>query len=176
MMPLARDSFENYASARRHNPEAAVWAHLQFANVEESRGAIALAKHLARGGTAVATIDGNTGIDGVRGDERRATVGLLGCRARVKDGMIRMAARFGSPILPIIAPAIDGGRTCVASPLIDPGRPLTGPDADRFVQDALQECYDALGRALLVFPGEWSGGDLFHQWRIPEEVPGRDVQ
>jgi len=175
VLPLARDSFNDYETARLLNPSAALWTCLKYADVEEGRGAIALAKSLARGGAVVATIDGNTGMDGPRGDDRRATVRVLGCAARVKDGLVRMAARFGSPVLPVMAHTDDGRRTCETSPAMDPGGPLSGGDADRFVQETLQRAYALLGREVAGLPGEWCGGDLFHRWRIPEAAPGRGV-
>jgi lauroyl/myristoyl acyltransferase len=174
-IPLATDSFNDYESARLRNPDAALWAGLKYVNVEESRGSLSLARRLAKGEAVVSTIDGNTGMDGPRGDDRRATVRLLGCTARVKDGLIRMAARFGAPVLPMVAHTVDGRPTCTTSPVMDPGGPLSGDGADAFVQDTLQESYACLGRELVAFPGQWSGGDLFHRWRIPDPAPRGDV-
>lgn len=167
-LPLARDSYNDYESARHANPDAALWANMKYANVEERAGSLMIARALAKGGMIFSTIDGNTGLDGPRGDDRRATVRILGRTAKVKDGLIRMAARFGSPVLPVIAHTIDGRPTCVTGPVLDPEGPLSGEPADRFVQHALQEAYDTLGRDLYDFAGEWCGGDLFHQWRVPE--------
>lgn len=175
-MPLACDSFNDYETARIANPDAVMWTCFKYVNVEERGGSIALARTLAKGGCIFATIDGNTGIDGPRGDDRRAMVQILGSTARVKDGLIRMAARFGSPILPMIAHTVDGEKVCQIASIIDPGRPLSGGEAERFVAAAVQEAYSCLAQDLLSFAGEWCGGDLFHQWRVPSVSTSRQIE
>lgn len=174
-IPLARDSYANYDSGRQRHPESALWAQLKYHNVEEARGSVALAKVLGRGGLVASTIDGNTGIDGPRGDDRRVTVNMLGCTARVKDGLVRMAARFGAAVLPIFARDVDGQKTCMALPVIDPGRPLAGSAADPFVHEVLETTYAALGQEIDGFADQWCGGDLFHQWRVPDVAAARDA-
>lgn len=174
-VPLARDSWNDYEASRQQNPGAALWNGFRYHNVEESRGAIGLAKALAGRGVVISTIDGNTGIDGPRGNDRRVTVHMLGSTARVKDGLIRMAARFGALVLPIMARGIDGRPSCQVLPVLDPGRPLAGSDADAFVHDVLQTTYGALGREIEAAPDQWCGGDLFHQWRIPDDAAARDA-
>ncbi|MGH8081206.1 MAG: hypothetical protein ACREP7_11570 [Lysobacter sp.] len=167
-MPLARDSFNDYRSAQLANPDAAMWEHFKYANVEDRGGTLALARTLAKGGCIFATIDGNTGIDGPRGDDRRASVRMLDSNARVKDGLLGLAARFGSPVLPIIAHTVEGRRVCSVAPVLDPGGPLAGEDAANFVAEATQRSYSFLADDLLSHADEWCGGDLFHQWRVPD--------
>jgi hypothetical protein len=174
-MPLARDSFANYESARAANPTAAVWERLRFVNVEDSGGPLALAKTLARRGCLMATVDGNTGLDGVRGDQQRMTVRILDSEARVKTGLFAMAARFGAPILAGIAHTSGGKRLCRTTPLIDPGAALAGEEAEHFVEAAAQSVYSFFGEALREHADEWCGGDLFHQWRVPSSLPRRDI-
>lgn len=175
-MPLARDSFNDYETARIANPGAALWECFKFVNVEDRGGSLALARTLAKGGCVFSTIDGNTGLDGPRGGERRATVRILGSTGRVKDGLIGMAARFGSPILPMIAHTVNGERVCGMAPIIDPGRPLSGEESERFVESAVQDAYSFLGQDLLSFAGEWCGGDLFHHWRVPSAPTSRQIE
>ena len=175
-IPLAADSFGNYKTARDANPDAALWHHLDFTNVEDRRGALTLARLIAKGGCVFAAIDGNTGIDGPRGEHRRGSIHVLGTEVRVKDGLVRMAARFGAPILPMFAHTIDGERICHTAPLIDPGEPLHGEDADAFVESATSEIYARFGENLLAHAGEWSGGDLFHQWRVPGAPASRAIE
>lgn len=174
-LPLARDSFANYDTARAANPDAAVWKGLRVVNVEDHGGAIALAKTLAAGGLVASTIDGNTGLDGTRGDQRRTIVRILDSTARVKTGVLAMAARFGSPILVMIAQTRGGKRLCRTAPIIDPGRPLRGDEGDAFAEAAAQSAYSFFGDALREQAGEWSGGDHFHQWRMPVTLPPRDI-
>lgn len=175
-IPLAADSFGNYKTARDANPDAALWSHLDFTNVEDRRGALTLARLMAKGGCVIAAIDGNTGTDGPRGEHRRGSVHVLGTEVRVKDGLVRMAARFGAPILPVFAHTIDGERTCHTAPLIDPGEPLQGEDAEAFVESATREIYARFGENLLSHADEWSGGDLFHQWRVPGAAASRGIE
>lgn len=167
-MPLAHDAFINYETARKVSPDAAVWTCMHVVDVEQGRGSLTLARTLAKGGCVGAVIDGNTGLDGPRGDDCLTTVKILNCKARVKNGLIKMAARFGSPILPLFAHTINGNKTCHTAPLIDPFQPLRGAEADHFVETAIGEIYALFGENLLAFADEWSGGDLFHQWRVPE--------
>lgn len=167
-LPLARDAFNDYRSAQQANPHAALWPGFRYVNVEERGGALALARTLAKRGCVFALIDGNTGIDGPRGEDRRATVRMLDSTVRVKDGLIALAARFGSPVLPIIAHEVDGQRVCSVAPAIDPGGPLDGEDAQGFVAAATQHAYAFLAEDLLSFAGQWCGGELFHQWRRPD--------
>jgi hypothetical protein len=174
-MPLARDSFGNYESARAANPGAALWERLRFVNVEDPGGPLALAKTLARRGCLMATVDGNTGLDGVRGDQQRMIVRILDSEARVKAGLFAMAARFGAPILAGIAYTAGGKRLCRTTPVIDPGGPLAGEEAGRFVEAAVQSVYSFFGEALQDHADEWCGGDLFHQWRVPSSLPQRDI-
>lgn len=174
-MPLARDSLADYESARALNPEAAVWERLRIVNAEDARGPLALAKTLARRGCLMATVDGNTGLDGVRGDQQRMTVRILECEARVKTGLFAMAARFGAPILAGIAHTSEGRRLCRTTSLIDPGGPLTGEAADRFVEASARQVYSFFGESLKDHADEWCGGALFHQWKVPAGLPQRDI-
>lgn len=173
-VPLARDSHHDYQSARTANSKAALWKSLRIVNAEQPTGAIALAKTLAGGGCVMSTIDGNTGLDGPRGGQRRATVRILGTTARVKTGLFDMAARFGAPILVIIAHTANGRRSCRTAPVIDPGEALRGDAGARFVENAIQNAYAFFGEALRDHADEWCGGDLFHQWRLPVDPPRRD--
>lgn len=176
MLPLARDAYGNYESARLGNPDAAFWRTFRHVCVEENGGTLALARALARGSCVFSTIDGNTGMDGPRGGDRRSLVRMLDTEARVKNGLIAMAARFGAPVLPIIAATADGERSCRVLPPIDPGAALAGEAAEQFVERTVRELYAWLGESLLDFAGEWCGGDLFHQWRVPRAAPEQSAE
>lgn len=178
-LALANDAFCDYAKTRNHSPDAAVWQYMTCVNVEEAGGSLTLARTLSKGGAVFAVLDGNTGMDGPRGTELRAVVDILGCKARVKTGAIKMAARFGTPIMALSAHEIDGARQFHPGPLIDPGRPLRGQDADEFVTRAIRDLYAHFTENILHYAHEWGGGDLFHQWRVPQKAikrPLDDVQ
>ena len=87
-----------------------------------------------------------------------------------------MAARFGSPILPMVTHTLNDEPICEMAPIIDPGQPLSGEEARIFVADAVQDAYTLLGRELSSFAGEWCGGDLFHQWRVPSSQTSRQIE
>ena len=169
-LPLARDSYNDYATARDANPDAALWKRFDFFGVEERSGSVGLARWLRAGGCVFATVDGNTGTDGPRGDERRSRVALLDCEVKVKNGLFAMAARFGAPVLPMIACDVDGVPTCLTAPLLDPGGPLEGDAAVAFVESTARAVYAAFGHWLVDHADQWCGGDLFHQWRIPADA------
>jgi hypothetical protein len=147
-LPLADDSFNNYHTARTANPDAALWKYLRVVRAEDHSGALALAKTLANGGCVMSTIDGNTGLDGPRGDQRRALVRILGATARVKTGLLALAARFGSPVLVMIARTGGGRRLCRTAPVIDPGGPLRGEEGKAFAEAAARSAYSFFGAAL----------------------------
>jgi hypothetical protein len=179
MVPLARDAYGNYESARLNKPDAALWQYFRHVCVEEAAGSLSLARGLARGGCVLSAIDGNTGLDGSRGGDRRSIVTMLETKARVKNGLVAMAARFGVPILPVIATTVDGERICNTSPVIDPRMPLVGDQATGFVEETIGSLYNLFADALLQFPDEWCGADLFHQWRLPRaasDEPAQDVE
>ena len=169
LVPLATDAFREYEAARRANPTAAMWQKFSVVNVEERGGPLKLARVLGKGGCILSTIDGNSGTDGPQGDERRLEVNILGQRAQVKDGLIKLAALFGAPLLPLFAHTVDGKKVCHVGDVIDPGEPLRGADSDDFVQTALTILYAHFSDNVQKHPDEWSGADLFHQWRLPEE-------
>jgi|GEM_PF-3316544 hypothetical protein len=176
LVPLARDAYGNYESARLANPGAAFWQTFRHVCVEENGGTLALARALAKGSCVFSSIDGNTGMDGPRGGDRRSLVNMLDTQVRVKNGVIAMAARFGAPILPIIAATTDGGRTCHVLPAIDPCAPLAGEASERFVETTVRALYAWFGESLLDFASEWCGGDLFHQWRVPRAVREKSLE
>lgn len=167
-IPLASDSWRNYQSAYRANPTAAMWNHFHYVDVEMPRGALTLARVMSRNGCVFSTIDGNTGMDGPRGEERRTLVKMHERRARVKDGLLTMAAKFGTPVLPVIAHTDEGRRVCQFAPVLDPGARLQGEAATKFVAEAAQTLYSMLADDLTTHADEWCGGDLFHQWRVAE--------
>lgn len=174
-VPLAGDSWRDYHVAQAATPRAAMWNQFHYINVETPGGALALARVLARKGLVFSTIDGNTGMDGPRGTERRVLVQMHGRQARVKDGLLAMAAKFGAPILPVIAHSQGTRRVCTFGAVRDPGGRLDGGDAAAFVADAAQALYGMLADHLVTHAGEWCGGDLFHQWRVPESHGAMDA-
>ena len=175
-VPLATDASHDYETARAANPAASLWSTFHMVNVEDPRGAFALARSLRKGGCVFSTIDGNTGLDGPRGSSRRTDVRLIGAEARVKTGLFDMAARFGAPILVMIAHTQGGVRRCRTGPLIDPGGVLSSGAKVEFVSSAVQDAYSFFGEALLGHADEWCGGDLFHQWKLPAQAAQRDIR
>lgn len=169
-LALATDAFADYRKSRSQSPDAALWKYMTFVNVEEVKGPLHLARTLAKGGTILTALDGNTGIDGPRGADARITVDILTCKAQVKTGAIKLAARFGAPVMILSALEKAGEKLVHTGPVIDPGRPLRGRDADIFVEQAIKASYAHFADNVLHHAFEWGGGDLFHQWRIPKKA------
>jgi hypothetical protein len=165
--PFAGDAYGDYATAKQANPSAAFWQTFHFHNVENPAGTIAVARTLANGGLILSAIDGNTGIDGTRGEQQRLEVQLHGLTVRVKVGLFSLAARFGSPIILLATHSVGDRRVCRIGPVIDPQSRLTGTAKDLFVKASAQSAYSFFGELLEDHAGEWCGGDLFHQWRVP---------
>lgn len=172
--PFATDAYNDYSTSRSLNPNAAFWKGFTFVNVEE-RGTLSLARILAKGGCVASAIDGNTGQDGTRGHQRRRTVAILGSEASVKTGLFELAARFGSPMMVMAAYTQGETRTCESDMLMDPERPLTGADAESFINHATVRAYDFFAKGIFNHADEWCGGDLFHQWRITSRQPTRNI-
>ncbi|MNU58222.1 hypothetical protein D3C71_473580 [compost metagenome] len=167
-LPLATDAWRDYHATQAATPGAAMWQYFHYINVEVPGGALAIARALGRKGLVYSTLDGNTGMDGPRGTERRTQVIMHGRNVMVKDGLLTMAAKFGTPILPVIAHSEGDSRVCRFGTVLDPGGRLSGREAAVFVADAAQSLYGLLADDLSEYAGEWCGGDLFHQWRVPE--------
>lgn len=166
---LDRSSVRGFEGARSTVAHGAFRAPLRAVVAEEIRSCIELSKTLSNGGCVHAMLDGNTGLDGRRGDSHRTEVAVLGCVARVKTGLIKIAACCGTPILPIFAHTSDGEKVCHAGPVIDPVRPLSAEQATAFAHHAIHELYRHFSDNVQSFPGEWSGCDHFHLWRKPDE-------
>jgi len=167
-LAMDAESCAQYERFKQANPNAFLWRHLSVVNVENRNGSIALARVLAGRGTAILIVDGNSGADGPVGESSRLEIDFLGCRARVKTGAARLAARFGCPLLPILAPNVDGETHCEIWPALDPKRRLRDGDADRFVEDTMTELYGRFETLVSRHPEQWTVGDRFHRWRTPE--------
>ncbi len=146
---------------------------IQAVDVEESRGARVLARALARKELVFAYVDGNTGTDGPTGDQARTEIDFLGYPARMKNGLLRLAARFGAPVLPVYAVRRGGRGTWVAGDLIEPDGPLRGDAQEDFARRALEHVYRFFETGIYEAPQQWETGCFFHRWRAgatPREI------
>lgn len=180
-MPLAADALGDFEAARSIRPDVECWTRVTGVNAESVAGAFQIAKTLAAGGCVCASLDGNTGFDGPRGQQHRTFVDLNGCGIRVKNGLVKLAGKMGAPILPAFASTIDGVRRFHAGPLIDPGAPLLGSALEHFVDGAMRDLYAQFGDNLETHAGSWSGCDHFHLWRIADparvdDAPDADIR
>lgn len=164
-VPLNTSAHEQSSDAvsRTHPALIGRW---NLVNVDRPGGSVALARAARRGDLLFAYVDGNTGTDGPWGDQGRTTVRFLGFPLRVKDGMARLAAALGAPLLPVAAPRRGGGsaEVRVGEP-IDPGGRLKGDAQDRFAHHATQALYDFYEPHVRAAPHEWESMCFMHRWR-----------
>lgn len=173
---LDRDSLRSFEGARKSCPPGTFAAAPRAAIAEDVRSCVDLSKTLAGGGCVHAMLDGNTGLDGPRGSSHRTEVEILGCIAQVKNGLIKLAAHHGSPILPVFAHTIGDEKTCHTGSLLDPGQRLSGADAAAFAEQAMRVLYRHFTENVLTFASEWSGCDHFHLWRKPDVSAHMSIQ
>jgi lauroyl/myristoyl acyltransferase len=143
---------------------------VQAVDVEEPGGARALAKALAKHELVFAYVDGNTGTDGPMGDQARTEIEFLGYPVRVKNGLMRLAARFGTPILPVYAVRRGGSDqrdpgTWVAGEVLEPGGALRGEAQESFVREALEHLYRFFETGVREAPEQWETACFYHRWR-----------
>jgi len=164
--PMDSDAFAQSTRAQEESGDKRIHNLLRLVNVETAAGSIALARALARGEIVVAFVDGNTGLDGPLGHEGRSELDLFGFKVRVKNGMTRLAARTGCPILPVVAPRKGAGvGRLVAGPLLRPEGRLRGAAQVRFVEKAMVEMYRFFERNIREYPDQWETCCFFHRWR-----------
>lgn len=185
-MPLDAAAYADYMNVCDTTRSSLVRS-IEAVNVEDPAGVRALARTLKRGGFVFAYIDGNTGQDGPLGEESRTEVELLGYRVRVKNGLLRLAARFGSPVLPMMTVQRGAVGTVVADPVLQPSGRLKGSEQSSFVDEAVRKIYRFFEKGILEQPEQWETGCFFHRWRagagspqseamVPVEEARREVE
>lgn len=143
-------------------------SRVQIVNVERERSKVVLAEALAEGRLVVAYVDGNTGSDGRRGTYGRSIVHFKGYPIHVKNGLARLAAAAGVPLVPVFTAQAPDGKYDVR--VDQPIEPPSGSNPDtyaEFVQNAMETLYSALERRVVAYPEQWEATGLLHQWRTP---------
>jgi lauroyl/myristoyl acyltransferase len=171
MLPVNTSGFEQTSDALSHS-HPLVSGRWRLANVDRPGGAVALARAARQGDLLFAYVDGNTGTDGPWGTQGRTTVSFLGFEVRVKDGMARLAAALGAPVVPLVSPRLgaDRAEVRVGEP-IDPGGRLKGEAQDRFAHQATQALYTFFEPNVRAAPHEWESLCFLHRWRERPEAP-----
>lgn len=170
LMPLDAESFAQYQRTREVELDERFRRFVRAVNVEEPKGSMALARTLSRNGLLFAYVDGNTGQDGPLGESSRTEVEFLGYKVRVKNGLLRLAGRFGRPVLPVMAPRVDGAGILIKGPLLDPGGPLKGAEQQSFVDGAAATLYRFFEGEIRRWPEQWETACFFHRWRAGAET------
>ena len=151
--------------------------HGGIRRIHMKHGGIAaqLAQSLRSGGLAVVLLDGDP--QAVDTDSPLCTeVNFHGLRLRVNNGVLRLAATLGAPILPVLAPRLSGDEpgTLTFEPVIDPGGRLRGKQQDEFAHEAVRQLYRYLEAAVEAYPEQWEDVYLLHVWRAITRDDGHD--
>jgi lauroyl/myristoyl acyltransferase len=178
LSPAFGESFEAAKAALRRNMRErgedgdvpANWPTLDVFSAENPKAPLKMASALRRNGVVVAYADGNTGSDGLYGEESRTTIQFWGLSITVKTGVARLAMATGAPILPVLAQTTPFGRlrAITGDVIWPPEHPLTGSDREQFVQVTLQRLYDFLREHAGRCPEHWPGVSAVHRWRRPD--------
>ncbi len=80
-----------------------------------------------------------------------------------------LAARSGSPVLPLHARNSDPASGCVAWDVSDPCACLRGVAADQFAHAAVKRLYENFEPLVAAEPEHWGHCHLFHRYRFPAQ-------
>lgn len=166
-LPLTGEARDQTAAALARSPSRLLPEGHLLANVEERRGSLQVARALAAGGVVFAYPDGNSGQGGPAEEDGRVELELFGLPVRVKSGLARLAARYRTPILPLLALEPEAGvpRVVWAPPIEAPRQP--GPGFEVYATAAL---YSFFEQHVLADVEQWEGGCFLHRWRVPPPV------
>jgi lauroyl/myristoyl acyltransferase len=143
---------------------------LNIINAQDKDGFVLLLKALERGESLFVYVDGNTGWDGVWGNSSKAAIDFLGFPIAVKNGIPRLAAASGAPILPLITLNRGSERAeVVFGDPIEAPRPMSPEQRDAFVLDSMKSIYKLLEDRALTFIEQWTSSCFLHRWRIPPD-------
>lgn len=143
---------------------------LQTINAEKETSSVHIVDALKRGEIVGFCIEGNTGTDGPWGDTSKTTVEFFDHRIKVKNGVARLAAALGTPLLPVVAledATTDFGRLIFGEPIIT-ARNLKRSQTQEFVQSTMQSLYTLLEHYARRHPEQWEGWSAMHRWRVRE--------
>lgn len=141
---------------------------LKVLNAQDKESFISLIKALERGECIFVYVDGNTGWDGVWGNSSKSAIDFLGFPIAVKNGIPRLAAATGAPILPLVTVKnkTDFGELVFGDPIIPPSN-MAAQARDAFVLQAVKAIYKLLEDHALRFIEQWSSSCFLHRWRTP---------
>jgi hypothetical protein len=163
--PVNSEGYEQTQDALKHS-HPLLAENYRVVNVDRPGGALALARAARRSDFLFAYVDGNTGTDGPWGDQGRVTIDFLGFRIRVKEGMARLAASLGAPLVPIVARRLGPERAqVVVGPPIRPAGRLKGQAQDDFSHSATQALYSFFEPHVRASPQDWESLCFLHRWR-----------
>src|SRR5262249_31214626 len=86
----------------------------------------------------------------------------------VKNGVARLAAASGTPILPLVAlrSETDFGRLIFGNPILPPAN-MTPEEREVFLVQTTKSIYKLLEEHALESIDQWGSSCSLHQWRIP---------
>jgi lauroyl/myristoyl acyltransferase len=141
---------------------------LNYFNTQNKDSFISLLKALRRGESIFVYADGNTGWDGVWGGSAKSVIDFLGFPIAIKNGIARLAAACGAPILPLVTlrGKADFGKVIFGNPIIPPSG-MTSEERDEFTLKTMKSIYKLLEEHALESIEQWSSSCFLHRWRIP---------
>ncbi|MBX3188695.1 MAG: lysophospholipid acyltransferase family protein [Labilithrix sp.] len=134
--------------ARRLQDRARVRAGVEIAHIggDDPLASLALLRHLRAGGVVALQ------LDRVAPGMRTREVTLLGAKARIPEGPLRLAQLTGAPILPIFS-----ARTAYRRYVVEvyPSRTLARRASDPEIDEAAQHLAACMGDFLRSHPTQW---------------------
>ncbi|RYD32805.1 MAG: hypothetical protein EOP86_14840 [Verrucomicrobiaceae bacterium] len=121
--------------------------------ISQEGAMLKLFRHLKKGGTVAALVDLNTPPD-----QSATVIRRFGMWSSISVLHVALAARTGAPVVPALALARDDGRWELR--FMDP----VPVSADTPLQEAAQQCWDAIEPILRRHPGQWMW--LYKHWRF----------
>jgi hypothetical protein len=157
-------------------------SRLKVINAEERTGVAKFVDALKGGGIVSLNVEGNTGADGPWGQGSRSAVRFFNHTLRVKNGVARLAAALGTPLLPVTTLSEPDcfGRVVFGTPIIPP-RSSSPSDCEGFVRQTMQALYARLESYAGRYRDQWEGWSALHRWRVEDAegsspaVPPRNV-
>ncbi len=145
--------------------------------VSDKDFSLKLFRALEKNEIIIVFIDGNSGWDGPWGNKSRVAIDFLNLSIAVKNGVARIAAAMGTPILPVLAledsQQSDSGKIILGNPIIPPIK-RNRAEKEAFTHNTMQSLYKFLEPYALQYPQLWEGSRFSHRWRIPLEQSSQD--
>lgn len=167
----------NTARATARDRGLGDWGRLTVCDVEKgSSGTFTVMNALRRGEIVLFFVDGNVGMDGMRGVKNRRAVRFLNRDTSAKTGIAQLAIVTNASLLTAFASRKSGRHVIDVGPCRSFQDAGSGDQSRELAQQWTQEFYAALEKAFLRDPASWEGVKTFHRWRgTPQTHPDEET-